>query len=161
MSDNTLLVAREMICIKKYLDLHKLEIFQEDILKQLKVPKTKALNVEDDFPILTIKQKESFLGFMKYFVEIRSAVDISFIDYYVKTYNYCNNDQLPVIDIISFTAAKNPKRETFKLLDEYKLLLRLANTKGSSSKRTAITKGLPSYNVVSKLRAKYQFGQEN
>lgn len=158
LSDDSLLVAREMICIKKYLDLNNISVYQQKVLKEIGTPS--KIDIENMLPVLYAKQKDSFINFMKYFILINKSVDISYIDYYVKTYNYCNNDELPVVDIISLTNSKNPKKETFKLLKEYKHLLYLVENK-KDLKRKAIIKGLPSYYAVSKLRAKHQFGEEN
>lgn len=158
LSDDSLLVAREMICIKKYLDLNDISAYQQKVLKEIG-PASK-IDIEDVLPVLYQKQKVAFINFMKYFLLINKSVDISYIDYYVKTYNYCNTDELPIVDIISLTNTKNPKKENFKLLKEYKHLLFLVENK-QDLKRTAVIKGLPSYTMMSKIRSKNQFGQEN
>lgn len=81
------------------------------------------------------------------------------IEYYIKVFNYCNNQNLPIIKM-SYMFKDNDK-STLVLMREYNILLQQSDKKFLNNRREAMIKGVsPDYLALSKLQNKYKYFKE-
>lgn len=155
-------------CILQYTTSNPLpEISFNEINKETS-EKSKARNkkiiqqaLDDDFHVLSLGQKNEFLKFLHDYKTTVNEDNISFsqIEYYIKVFNHCYNQNFPIVKLSDVFKDHNDKY-TLILIKEYNKLLDKSKSH-SNNRRNAFIKGVsPDYLALSKLQSKYKFYNE-
>jgi hypothetical protein len=158
-------LSEQQKCISKYINDNPLPEISFDQIQEKVSDKTSTRNKkllkqasDEDFHVLNLGQKNELLKFFYNFKKVYEHMSFANIEYYIKAFNYCNNQNLPIVKM-SYMFKDNDKY-TLVLMREYNILLHQSE-KMFNNRRQAMIKGVsPDYLALSKLQNKYKYFKE-